>query len=160
MKYTILLIFISSFLFSCESEKKETIEPNESTEVKLDQQNQTILEKNKPESNIEAEPKAEIEIKGNIYTEFYPGTKRIKFQGPQDENGKRDGKWMFFDEKGVELSMTNYKNGQKHGATMVKYPNGNIHYTGEYTNDQTTGIWTTYSEVGEKLTVKNFDDLK
>ncbi len=67
---------------------------------------------------------------------------------------------MFFDENGTELSMTTYKNGKQHGPTMVKYPNGNIHYTGEYTNDKTTGIWTTYSEIGEELTVKNFDELK
>ena len=160
MKHTLLLIVITSFLFSCKTEHKENSASNESTEVKLDQQNQTILEKNKAESTAEEVPEAEIEIKGNVYTEYYPGTKHVKFQGPQDENGKRDGKWMYFDEKGVELSITNYKHGLKNGPSMVKYPNGNIHYTGEYTNDETTGIWTTYSESGEKLTVKNFDDLK
>jgi len=158
MKNTFILIVISALLFSCKTEKKETTTSSESTEVKLDQQNQTILEKKQAENTLEEEP--EIEIKGNIYTEYYPGTKRIKFQGPQNAEGKRDGKWVFFDEKGVELSMTNYKDGKKHGPTMVKYPNGNIHYTGEYTNDKTTGVWTTYSEIGEKLTVKNFDDLK
>ena len=156
------IFFISAILLLTLSACKDTkpdVQQEKST-VKLDQTGQeNSAELASPEKieSTEAEPK--IEIKGNIYTEYYPGTNRIKFQGPQDKDGKRDGKWMFFNEKGIELSMTTYKNGKKHGPTMVKYPNGNIHYTGEYTNDKTTGIWTTYSEFGEKLTVKNFDEL-
>lgn len=160
MKYTLLFLFIGSFLFSCGNKKTELVDTNEKTEIKLDQQNQTILEKNAPSEEIETNQEPEIIVKDNIYTEYYPGTRHIKFQGPQDNEGKRDGKWMYFGDNGIELSMTTYKNGIKHGATLVKYPNGNIHYTGEYTDDKTTGIWTTYSEIGEKLTVKNFDDLK
>ena len=34
-----------------------------------------------------------VEVKDGVFTEWYPGKKQIKFQGGQDELGKRDGKW-------------------------------------------------------------------
>lgn len=160
MRKTLIIFTISLLALSACKEKNKDVQKNEPT-VKMDQTGQeNSVEIEMPEKIEPTEIEPNIEIKDNIYTEYYPGTNHIKFQGPQDKGGKRNGKWMFFDENGTELSMTTYKNGKKHGPTMVKYPNGNIHYTGEYTNDKTTGIWTTYSEIGEELTVKNFDELK
>ncbi len=160
MKTTFLLLTTLLFLSACQ--ENEPINSTGEETTKLDQQSQTVSTKNVSIDTITKETTIapEIEIKDNIYTEYYPGTRRIKFRGQQDEQGRRDGTWMYFGEDGTELSMTTYKNGKKHGPTMVKYPNGNIHYTGEYTDDKASGTWTTYSEIGEKLTVKNFDELK
>ena len=77
-----------------------------------------------------------VEIKNGVYTEWYPGKKNIKFQGPQDNNHLRNGKWVFFSEGGEELSITFYENGKREGFTIVKYPNGRLHYRGEYQDDK------------------------
>ncbi len=97
-----------------------------------------------------------VEIKGNTYTEYYPGKENIRFQGPQDEEGNRHGKWLFFSETGEELSMTMYEHGKKHGHSIVKYPNGVLRYTGEYADDQPVGIWKTYNTNGEMTNVKDY----
>ena len=97
-----------------------------------------------------------VEIKDGIYTEWYPGKKNKKFQGAQDEKSRRDGKWVFYSEKGNELSITFYTNGLKNGFTMVKYPSGRMHYRGEYRNDTIVGLWTTYDENGKITKEKNY----
>ena len=98
-----------------------------------------------------------VEIKDGIYTEYYPGKKNKKFQGAQDEKSRRDGKWVFYSEKGNELSITFYTNGLKNGFTMVKYPSGRMHYRGEYRNDTIVGLWTTYDQNGKITKEKNYD---
>lgn len=96
-----------------------------------------------------------ITIKNGQYIEYYPGKKQIKFQGFLDDKEQRDGKWVFFGENGEELTITLYKNGKRHGHTIVKYPNGRLHYVGEYDMDKRTGEWKFYDETG-KETVKKF----
>lgn len=105
-------------------------------------------------SESEAEPteKVEVEelveIKDNIYTEWYPGKKQIKYRGGQDEMNRRHGKWSFYAENGLELSVTMFQNGKKEGFTVVRYPHGGVHYRGEYMNDEMVGVWTTFDEKG------------
>jgi antitoxin component YwqK of YwqJK toxin-antitoxin module len=126
--YTFLLLFIA---VSC-------------TDKKVDETNK--------------KPKTEklTEIKNGRFTEWYPGKKQIKFQGMLTKKGDRNGKWTFYSETGNELSMTVYENGKKEGFTVVKYPNGAIHYTGEYKNDKSVGVWKTYDEKGKLVTEKDF----
>jgi antitoxin component YwqK of YwqJK toxin-antitoxin module len=97
-----------------------------------------------------------VEIKDGVYKEWYPGKKQIKYTGGQDEEKRRHGKWSFYSENGLELSVTMYMNGLKDGFTIVKYPNGALHYRGEYRKDTMVGIWTTYNEKGEKITEKDY----
>jgi antitoxin component YwqK of YwqJK toxin-antitoxin module len=42
-----------------------------------------------------------------------------------------------------------YDHCKRHGHTIVRYPNGAIHYYGEYDQDAKTGVWKTYDENGE-----------
>jgi antitoxin component YwqK of YwqJK toxin-antitoxin module len=101
-----------------------------------------------------------VEVKDGVFTEWYPGKKSIKFQGGQDELGNRDGKWTFYAENGTELSFTLYNHGKKEGFSLVKYPNGRIHYRGEYQNDEMIGLWSTYDEKGNLITEKEYGDRK
>ncbi len=112
----------------------------------------------KNEKETTQKPKTEklTEIKNGRFTEWYPGKKQIKFQGMLTKKGDRNGKWTFYSETGYELSMTLYENGKREGFTIVKYPNGAIHYTGEYKNDKTVGVWKTYNEKGKLVTEKDF----
>ena len=112
---------------------------------------------NNPEKKNEKIPKEKlVEVKPGVFTEWYPGKKRIKFQGGQDELGNRDGKWSFYAENGTELSFTLYNHGKKEGFSLVKYPNGRIHYRGEYQNDEMIGLWSTYDEKGNLINEKEY----
>ena len=95
-------------------------------------------------------PEDLVVIENGLYTEYYPGKKHIKFQGQQDEFKQRHGRWTFFSETGLELSITHYIHGVKHGHSIVKYPNGNLHYIGEYDNGKEIGVWKMYDENGVK----------
>jgi antitoxin component YwqK of YwqJK toxin-antitoxin module len=97
-----------------------------------------------------------VEVKDGIYTEWYPGKKQIKYRGGQDNEKRRHGVWTFYAETGTELSVTMYEHGLRTGHTVVKYPNGRLHYRGEYLNDKTVGVWTTYDEKGELISEKDF----
>ena len=116
---------------------------------------------NKSEKKKEEIPKEKlVEVKDGVFTEWYPGKKQIKFQGGQDELGNRDGKWTFYAENGTELSFTLYDHGKKEGFSLVKYPNGRIHYRGEYQNDEMIGLWSTYDEKGNLINEKDYGDRK
>lgn len=97
-----------------------------------------------------------IEVKDGIYTEYYPGRKSIKYRGPQDENELRHGRWFYYSEKGIELSMTEYSHGKRNGASFVRYPNGVMHYYGDWANDKQTGVWVTYDQNGKVAQEKDF----
>ncbi len=44
----------------------------------------------------------------------------------------------------------------REGFSLVKYPNGAMHYRGEYRNDQMVGVWTTYDEKGKVISEKDY----
>lgn len=118
---------------------------NEPLEKETDKETEEIV----PEENL-------IDINGNLYTEYYPGRKKVRFQGTQDEEGQRHGKWNFYNEKGSEISMTMYDHGLKHGHSIVKYDNGGIFYMGEYHKDKQVGIWKTYKPDGTLDSEKDY----
>lgn len=128
MKFRILMGLLVAFsVFSCKNDEPVKVE--------------------KPK--IE-KPEDLVVIENGLYTEYYPGKKHIKFQGQQDELKQRHGRWTFYSESGLELSITHYMHGIKHGHTIVKYPNGSLHYVGEYDNGKEIGVWKMYDENGVK----------
>lgn len=104
------------------------------------------------------EPAAEqlVVIKNGAYKEWYVGKKQIKYEGELSQKGARQGKWNYYSEKGTLLSFTFYTEGKKNGHSVVKYPNGKIHYYGQYENDKMIGEWVTYNEKGVK-SIQNFN---
>ena len=158
MKISALCLLILIALFSCENDtKKPKVLAEEKTDIKSESSEKTDSITTPKNENISSIETGEIKIEDNIFTEYYPGEKkRIKFQGEQDEKGRRHGKWLYFSEESLELSITNYIHGKRNGMSLVKYPNGNIHYTGEYLNDKTVGVWKTYSIEGIKTGEKNY----
>jgi len=114
-----------------------------------DENSNTKKEKIQQEENL-------IEYKNGIYTEYYPGRKKIKIQGAQDSNKVRNGKWVFLSETGNELSITYFDHGKREGHTIVKYPNGSLHYVGEYLHDEMVGVWKFYDEKGNLKNEKDY----
>jgi antitoxin component YwqK of YwqJK toxin-antitoxin module len=101
-----------------------------------------------------------IEVFGTTYTEYYDAAKsKIKFQGEQDEEKRRHGKWVHYFENGTEASMTFYTNGIRNGFSSVKRPNGAMYYHGEYKDDKPAGIWKYYDEKGVFTHEQNYDEL-
>jgi len=141
MKTLLLIIVLTSALFSCSEEEKTLEVKKDTTEVVTEEEEELV------------------ELKDGLLTEYYPGKKAIKFQGRQDKDGYRDGIWLFYSETGVELSMTNYEHGVRQGHSIVKYPSGGIHYTGEYKNDKPSGIWKTYDTAGKLASTKDYDKI-
>ncbi len=135
-----ILVLFTLTLFACKNENTKVEQQADQTEENR------LLPKNRQDL---------ITIKNSQYIEYYPGKKQIKFQGNVDENQQRDGKWVFYGEDGIERSVTFYKNGKRDGHTIVKYPNGRLHYTGEYALDEKVGEWIIYDEKGQK-TIKNY----
>ena len=130
MKSSLFFIaIICTFLFSCKEKTKVTASKSENL----------------------------VEIVNGRYSEWYPGKKQLKFQGNLDSLGKRDGRWDFFSDKGTVLSTTEFSHGKKQGFSIVKYPNGQIHYRGEYSNDEQVGVWTTYDIKGNVVQEKTYD---
>lgn len=95
-----------------------------------------------------------VEEENGKYTEWYPGHKQMKISGRKNAKGERAGIWRFYSEQGVELSVTVYTDGLKDGHIIVKHPNGALHYTGEYINDEPVGEWKFYNEKGELIETK------
>lgn len=151
MYKSISLVFIFMLLLSSCGETPEHSDVENDKKNELDTTNSIQIKE-----DIIKEKLKNVEIKGNIFNEYYPGTKKIKFQGPQDDHGERHGKWSYFSEDGKELSMTVYDHGKKHGHSIVKYPNGAIHYVGEYSDDKPVGVWKTYSVTGELTKEKDY----
>jgi antitoxin component YwqK of YwqJK toxin-antitoxin module len=142
MKKIVFLLATLFLICACENDSETTSE-------------------NDSEKKSEKIPKEKlVEVKDGVFTEWYPGKKSIKFQGGQDELGNRDGKWTFYAENGTELSFTLYNHGKKEGFSLVKYPNGRIHYRGEYQNDKMIGLWSTYDEKGKLISEKEYGDRK
>ena len=101
-----------------------------------------------------------VDIKGHKYTEYYPGKTKIKFQGMQDDQQRRDGQWSYFGPDGKELSTTMYSHGKKHGHMIVKHQNGAMHYHGEMSEDKKIGIWKNYDEDGVLISETDFGEGK
>ena len=93
-----------------------------------------------------------------VYHEWYPGRNQVKIEGPMDKKYRRQGKWVFFNAFGEEISMTTYTHGLRQGFSIVKHPNGAIYYRGEYDQDRKVGLWTFYDEKGKRVKEINYDN--
>lgn len=90
-----------------------------------------------------------IKTKGS-YLEYYPGKKQLKISGEFDAAGNKHGIWRFYNQNGIETSMTTYEHGLREGFSVVKHPNGTLFYDGEYHADTMVGAWTFYDKNGKK----------
>ena len=97
-----------------------------------------------------------IEYKDGIYTEFYPGRKKVKMRGAQDKNKVRDGKWVLLSPNGKEMSITFFDKGIREGHSIVKHPNGVINYVGEYLHNEQIGIWKFYDDKGKLIKEEDY----
>lgn len=142
----IWILLCSLCLWGCtdSSETEESGKNNKKTDT---------LESEKP-----VDPAQLVEVIGSKYTEYYDVAKtKIKFQGEQDDNKERHGRWVYYSESGKELNISHYKNGVLHGFMQVKRPNGTFHYHGDFKDGERVGVWKFYDEKGKVSNEINYD---
>jgi len=74
------------------------------------------------------------------------------------KDGQRDGAWTTFHTRnGLVETVTNYKNGNRHGAYLKSSKTGTVEEIGYYVNGQLEGPYTKYNrtKVKEELNYKN-----
>jgi len=103
-------------------------------------------------------PEDLIVRKGNRFTEFYPGKKKVKMEGNFDDAEQRHGIWKYYTEAGITISIAEYNHGKKNGISMVYFANGSLNYEGQYDNDKAVGVWKMYDEKTGKLTSETNHD--
>lgn len=96
------------------------------------------------------------EVTAKMYTEYY-GDGSVRIQGMK-KGDKRIGKWEAFYQSGYKWSEMNYRDGLKHGPTVVYYDNGIMRYQGMYENDERSDLWIFYDTNGVILNRINMDE--
>jgi len=89
-------------------------------------------------------------IKAGEYFEYY-SSGGIKIKGFHNSKLLREGLWISYYEDGTKWSESYYRDGKREGHSLTFFPNGEIRYVGEYTNDKKTGVWSFYDETGKLL---------
>lgn len=113
----------------------------------------------KKETEVPEATEELTEVKDGVFTQFYAGKKKVKFQGPQDKAGERHGIWYFYAENGITISMTEFMHGKKNGVSLHRHQNGSVHYMGEYKDDIQVGLWKTYDVDGTLVDSTDYDAL-
>ncbi len=140
------IFFCYLLIWGCsDSQEKEESETKENT-------------KGAPQTEKPVNPEDLIEVVGNTYKEYYDAAKtKIKFEGEQDENKERHGKWVYYSEAGNEMNTSHYKHGVLHGFMQVRRPNGAFYYHGDFIDGERSGLWKFYDEQGKFSYEKNYD---
>lgn len=138
VKY-IIFLSLTILIFACSEEKNQTEDDSKTKQ-------------------FEADLPLVTEDENGRYTEWYEGREQIKIQGRKDKEGRKDGIWKYFTERGVEKTITVYSHGKKDGHIVVRHPNGTIHYSGEYEMDKPVGVWKFYNDEGQLVERKFYDE--
>lgn len=90
-------------------------------------------------------------------TKWYDAEKNLITKGT-NINGKREGVWYWYDDKGNVTKKINYQDGEVHGELTEYYPDGKVRSLGkyEYGDMQGTTVW--YYENGKKESEINYLD--
>ncbi|MDC0935425.1 hypothetical protein OAS39_03985 [Pirellulales bacterium] len=72
-------------------------------------------------------------------------------------NGRREGRWRFWDRQGHLFSIQTYANGTLEGPTEYYHSNGTVQLKGTLVNGERHGTWTTYDPQGRVVIVERFD---
>ena len=81
--------------------------------------------------------------------------KRIKREG-NNKDGKRDGKWTFYDENGQIIEVETYKDGKLDGQFTGWYESGQKRIEGSYKDGKHTGIWTSWDSSGVETSASDW----
>lgn len=141
MKRSFLFVGLIAFLFSCSGEDSSntTDENGTSSDESTDVEVIDFAEQDSPDNYKEYHPNGELSIEGKL-----------------NENGNRQGLWISYYDTGVKWSESYYTDGKRDGHSLTFYPNGQVRYVGEYSDDERIGNWKFYDEEGNLTNEENF----
>lgn len=76
------------------------------------------------------------------------------------QQGKRVGKWLYFDSKNRKTKEINYKDGKSHGEYFSYHQNGKVRTEGTFVEGKEHDIWTTYDDQSRTQTIENYNHGK
>ena len=77
------------------------------------------------------------------------------------KQGKDHGEWLFYYKNGNLMTKGSFDSGKKIGSWKYFYENGKIHKQHFYDSEgNRSGVWKTFSESGEVLSVKQISPYK
>lgn len=71
-------------------------------------------------------------------------------EGRYTINKKRDGLWVYYNERKVKVAAENYSNGKLNGTSYTYYENGQVAEEINYVNDELHGPWFQYLQSGKR----------
>lgn len=92
------------------------------------------------------------------HTEYY-NDGSVKMKGGL-KGEKRIGKWESFYPNGYKWSEVTYRDGLKHGPTIVYYENGIMRYQGYYHSDNRSDLWVFYDTTGTVVKRVNLNETE
>lgn len=87
---------------------------------------------------------------------FYNSNGSFSGTGHFDQEGKRDGNWIWYYTDGTVKETAVFKNGRLEGENKFNFPNGNPKYIAQFKNDELEGQYLLYNEQGAMLQKKHF----
>ncbi|MCE3260209.1 MAG: repeat variant [Bacteroidetes bacterium] len=103
--------------------------------------------------------RSEIQVKnGQINGEaiYYYASGNVMEKG-NFADGKKDQKWIRFNENGTTAAVAFYNLGKKTGTWLVYDDKGNKRFEMNYTDGEKSGIWTIWDENGVVQNTKNYN---
>ena len=82
----------------------------------------------------------------------------VKQAEGQFDEGFREGKWTFFDEKGVKTGETFFKMGNYHGLRVEFWANGQKKLEENYASGRRQGVQKMFDQAGKVLSQTEFGD--
>lgn len=87
---------------------------------------------------------------------FYDADGRLTGAGSYNDQGNRQGKWIWYDLSGEIREYAHYQNGLLEGENKAYFSNGRIRSITGYTNDNLEGEYRLYNEKGALMQKKVF----
>lgn len=102
--------------------------------------------------------KSEINIKDGVANgeaTYFFASGKVMESGMFSE-GKKDQKWIRYNENGTTSAIAFYNIGKKTGTWLVYDENGKKRFEMNYNNGDKTGMWTNWDENGVVVNTKNY----
>lgn len=72
------------------------------------------------------------------------------------ENGQKSGKWLRYNEAGINVGLASYNMGKKNGTWIVWDDSGKKRFEMHYQMNEKTGTWYNWDENGEVVSTKDY----
>jgi antitoxin component YwqK of YwqJK toxin-antitoxin module len=105
--------------------------------------------------------KSEIEIKDGLQSgeaNYYYASGKLMETGFYDK-GQKDGKWLRYNNTGVNVGLAIYNLGKKNGTWIVWDDAGKKRFEMHYHMNEKTGVWQNWDEKGELISTKDYTQV-